>query len=395
VAEVAYPFPQTPATVNRWARMARLFGLSSILGTPAQNMYAATVAGMTLTIGRGTTGVAEAFVRGFMHTLDAADWADTIAANTATQARMDRVVLRMDLTTATLRIVRLPGTPAATPTAPALTQTDTVWDLPLWRVTVPANSGAPLTGLIDDRYWTDVDTGWSGYAGATATQVFTASGTWTKPTGAKIVEVTCIGAGGGGGASFPGAGGGRVTARIPADQLPATVAVSVGTGGAGGNTARGGSGGGATFGAYVGTLGGGGYLVDSGNVPGGGTPFGLLQPTTSTVVYPEMGAHGTAGSQGANSAFGGGAGGSGGSSSGSYGGSSGLLGGSPAGTNAAGTAGQSRSGSGLAGSGGGGAGGVGFNGGAGGIPGGGGGGMYSGGFGGNGGRGEVLVTSYF
>lgn len=81
---------------------------------------------------------------------------------------------------------------------------------------------------------------------ATDVQVFTADGTWTKPDGAKSVNVVCVGGGqGGGGGDNYGAGGsanggkggdgGRYTERtIFADNLGPTVAVSVGTGGSGG-----------------------------------------------------------------------------------------------------------------------------------------------------------------
>jgi len=85
-------------------------------------------------------------------------------------------------------------------------------------------------------------------------QTFTADGTWTKPSGAKIVIVECIGGGasGGGGAGGAlanfatggsGGGGGALTRReIQASDLAATVAVTVGaatTGGAGGTAANG------------------------------------------------------------------------------------------------------------------------------------------------------------
>jgi hypothetical protein len=164
VAETAYPFPQTPATVSRWARMARLFATSTILGSKDSNPYGATVSGLTVTIGRGTTGRAEAWLRGFMHTLDAADWVHAVPVNTDPNPRIDRIVLRLNLTTETITLARLQGTPGATPAIPALTQTDTLWEQPLHRFTVPGNSGAPLANLVDDRSFTDPDTGYQGAA---------------------------------------------------------------------------------------------------------------------------------------------------------------------------------------------------------------------------------------
>jgi hypothetical protein len=76
--------------------------------------------------------------------------------------------------------------------------------------------------------------------------VFTASGTWSKPNGAKSVQVLLIGAGGGGdsGTVAPiataapggdGGGGGSVfLAEVPADSLPASCAIVIGSAGVGG-----------------------------------------------------------------------------------------------------------------------------------------------------------------
>lgn len=101
-------------------------------------------------------------------------------------------------------------------------------------------------------------------------QIFTAGGTWTKPTGARWVEVICVGGGGGapgcpataaGEGSSSGAGGGGVTARslLDTSALAATVAVTVGAAGAAGtSTVAGGTGGTSSFGAHVSAPGGDG-----------------------------------------------------------------------------------------------------------------------------------------
>jgi len=75
--------------------------------------------------------------------------------------------------------------------------------------------------------------------------VFTSSGTWTKQSGVSTVIVKCVGSGGGGGSGAKGssgsAGGGAggaggfvATAEFDADDLGATVSVTVGSGPAGG-----------------------------------------------------------------------------------------------------------------------------------------------------------------
>jgi hypothetical protein len=95
----------------------------------------------------------------------------------------------------------------------------------------------------------------AGYAGASG-QVFTASGTFTIPTGITRVKVTVIGAGGGGGGAQEGccvpsyfgggAGGGGTAVKWLTNLTPGnTLTVTRGAGGAGGaaNGAAGGTGG--------------------------------------------------------------------------------------------------------------------------------------------------------
>ena len=149
--------------------------------------------------------------------------------------------------------------------------------------------------------------GGGGGVPATDVQVFTADGEWTKPDGAKSVNVVCVGGGQGGGggtqgdgAEYPGAGGnggagGTYTERtINAADLPSTVSVTVGAGGAGaeaatsvngavgenslfGDFAKSSGGGNGTLGQFGPNAGGAGGVGDapgsggaSGFAPGGG-----------------------------------------------------------------------------------------------------------------------------
>jgi hypothetical protein len=280
---------------------------------------------------------------------------------------------------------------------------------------------------------------WTGAAWAqiaspnTATQVFTANGTWTKPAWAKTVRVILFGGGGGGGSGRRGAaasaraggtgayGSTAVEKVFAASDLTATVAVTIGAAGTGGaaitvdstNGNDGTAGGDTTFGAFLrkrGAVSGkGGTTANTSSTTSADDPTGNSPTPQSTLIASDV-----IGLVPTNSFdTGGGQGGAGGSIStgnaelagqkGSYAAADPSQ--SPAAKGAAGTSGSNGTNSAITGMGGGGGGGGGANpagaggaGGAGGIGAGGGGGGASvngsnSGAGGNGGAGKAFVIS--
>lgn len=150
------------------------------------------------------------------------------------------------------------------------------------------NASTTTKGIVEEA--TTAEIGASTAAGATGarlflnpsqilastTQVFTASGTWTKPTGLKWVEIELVGGGGGGGASGAtagsggGGGGGYSTKVILTGSLGSTETVTIGAAGTAGSSGNGGAGGTTSFGSHASATGGSGGIAGLGGAGGAG-----------------------------------------------------------------------------------------------------------------------------
>lgn len=132
-------------------------------------------------------------------------------------------------------------------------------------------------------------------------QIFTASGTFTVPSGVTNVKVTLIGGGGGGGGSDNvnyggGGGGGGVYYRQSVNVTPGSnISVTIGSGGSGGgNNQNGSSGGTSSFGSYLSSTGGAGGKCNNGSAGAAGSPSTSYFTQAGGTSWSTMG-HGGAG----------------------------------------------------------------------------------------------------
>jgi hypothetical protein len=172
------------------------------------------------------------------------------------------------------------------------------------------SSSAPANG--DLLRYVSGTTQWEPGAGVDV-QLFTTSGTWTKPSGCRTVQIVCIGAGGGGGSGHAsssggrgggggGGGGGITELTYRAVALPGSLTVTVGTGGTGGAGVS------ATTNGNPGTAGGTSSVSASGityasaaggNFGAGGTNSGGAGGAALTINALWLGGAGGAGGAGA------------------------------------------------------------------------------------------------
>ena len=75
----------------------------------------------------------------------------TIADNTSGNARIDRIVARLNYTDRKVEFAVLTGTPAGSPVAPTLTQNTTVWEISLAQIAVANGFSTIIVGNITDQ----------------------------------------------------------------------------------------------------------------------------------------------------------------------------------------------------------------------------------------------------
>lgn len=173
--DVYGPFGTSPWSQAQWYRDAYARAYSGVFGTPADTVGTGDLP-LTLNGLGWSVGLGRAHVRGAGYERTGTAMTGTVTANSNGNQRIDRIVLRRDLAAQTVTIQRLQGTPAATPSAPNLTQSeDGIWEIALFRFNVPANSGTTLTNVTDERLWVESQVGLG-----TATVLSPATADWAQ-----------------------------------------------------------------------------------------------------------------------------------------------------------------------------------------------------------------------
>lgn len=145
MTQTSFPFEGIDTTETQFSKWARHFnsGVNDVPTGTALSVAAGT--GLAVDVEAG-----EAMVRGHYYISDATE-SLALATADATNDRLDLVVLKLDPVANSITLAVKTGTPAGSPVAPSVVQTDAgIFEQPLAEVLVPATSGVPTT-ITDKR----------------------------------------------------------------------------------------------------------------------------------------------------------------------------------------------------------------------------------------------------
>lgn len=145
MTESSYPFDNADVYEAQWSQMLRQAAICN--GYVPLHLNELLVygdsTGMQVKVKTGS-----AWIMGHFYMTDA-ELTKSIAASDPTNPRYDIVVARLDWTNNIISIAVVTGTPAASPSVPAVTQSSSVWEIKLARVLV----GAGVTTIAADKVY--------------------------------------------------------------------------------------------------------------------------------------------------------------------------------------------------------------------------------------------------
>ena len=128
---------------------AYLAGLTSGVFSSAEDFPVTAAGGLTVTVGAGRGWVHPSRFTGYSITKREADTL-TLPLADPSLPRIDLIVMRYDAGARAASLQVLQGTASSTPTAPAISRTELIYDLCLAEITRPAGSTSITTGQITD-----------------------------------------------------------------------------------------------------------------------------------------------------------------------------------------------------------------------------------------------------
>lgn len=128
---------------------AYLAGLTSGVFSGAEDFPVTAAGGLTVIVGAGRGWVHPSRFTGYSITKREADTL-TLPLADPSLPRIDRIVMRYDAGARAASLQVLQGTASSTPTAPAISRTELIYDLCLAEITRPAGSTSITTGQITD-----------------------------------------------------------------------------------------------------------------------------------------------------------------------------------------------------------------------------------------------------
>jgi hypothetical protein len=146
MAQSSFPWENVATSETQYSQLFRHLN-NGVNGTPTGGELEVDAAftGLAVDVAAG-----EAMVLGHYYISTATENL-ALATADAVNNRIDTIILRLDPVADEIELAVLTGTPAGSPVAPTLTQTDPygTWEFPLADVLVPAQAGTP--GTITDR----------------------------------------------------------------------------------------------------------------------------------------------------------------------------------------------------------------------------------------------------
>lgn len=141
------PLAKSPiATPDLWVKTARNWLATGVIKAYLNELQVyADSTGMQVKVKSGAANV-----QGIYFDSDAEEVLSIATAN-ASNPRIDRIILRLDLSADSIDLAVLQGTPAASPVGPSLTQNGTRWEISLGYIYVNAGTATIAAGNVYDE----------------------------------------------------------------------------------------------------------------------------------------------------------------------------------------------------------------------------------------------------